>query len=577
MPDFHATYLVLGLFITTIAALIRFQSKPERVFGVLLLALYASNLVSTEQVVASFANQGILTLVLLMVCSLALEKTRLLRAVANYVIRPNYQRSWLNLFVFSALSSSVLNNTAVVSTMLAPIRNNAHHPASKLLIPLSYAAILGGTLTLVGTSTNLIVNSMVIEAGFPAIGFFDFTLLGSVLVVCCGITLFICSRWLPSRTDKVKVVADYFIDTKVMPGSSLIGRSVESNGLRNLEALFLVEVQRSGQLISPVTPHEIIQEGDRLLFSGDIKKVTLLEQFSGLKSFANQNGLPLNNLSEVIVRPESTLVGKTLKRAGFRALFDAAVVAIKRDGEPLSGKLGEVTLEAGDYLILAVGDDFKARHNIAKNFYLISGVETEQTLSKHKEWLAVGGFISAIGLAATNIIPLFQGMLMLLGVLLFSKTLNTNEVLQRLPIQIWLIIASALLLSYALTNSSAPMLFDAIIDNYQDTFTPFIGLCVIYITTWWLTELVTNNAAAALMFPIAIGITAGLGIDPTGYIMAVAFGASASFISPYGYQTNLMVFNAGQYRILDFIKVGLPVSLVYSVVTLTGLSYIYVL
>ncbi|MFA0013644.1 SLC13 family permease [Vibrio lentus] len=577
MPELFSAYLVFGLFIITIAALIRFQSKPERVFGVLLLSLYALNLVSTEQVVASFANQGVLTLVLLMICSLALEKTRLLRAVANFVIRPSYRRTWLNLFVFSALSSSVLNNTAVVSTMLAPIKNNAHHPASKLLIPLSYAAILGGTLTLVGTSTNLIVNSMVIEAGFPAIGFFDFTLLGSALVICSGMTLFVCSRWLPHRTDKVKAVADYFIDTKVMPGSSLIGRSVEANGLRNLESLFLVEVQRSAQLISPVTPSEIIQEGDRLLFSGDIKKVTLLEQFSGLKSFAHQNGLPLNNLSEVIVRPESVLIDKTLKRAGFRALFDAAVVAIKRDGEPLSGKLGDVTLKAGDYLILAVGDDFKARHNIAKNFYLISGVETEQTLSKRKEWLAVGGFICAIGLAAMNIIPLFQGMLMLLGALVFSKTLNTNEILQRLPTQIWLIIASALLLSYALTNSSAPKVFDAIIDSRQGLFTPFIGLCVIYISTWWLTELVTNNAAAALMFPIALGIASGLEIDPTGYIMAVAFGASASFISPYGYQTNLMVFNAGQYRILDFIKVGLPVSLVYSAVTLTGLSYTYAL
>ncbi|WP_047047474.1 SLC13 family permease, partial [Vibrio mexicanus] len=574
-PDFFNAYLVLGLFITTIAALIRFQSKPERVFGVLLLTLYVLNLVSTEQVVTSFANQGVLTLILLMVCSLALEKTRLLRLVANYVIKANYRRSWLNLFTFSALSSSVLNNTAVVSTMLAPIRNNPHHPASRLLIPLSYAAILGGTLTLVGTSTNLIVNSMVVEAGYPALGFFDFTLIGSALVVTCGITLFFASRWLPNRVDRQKVISDYFIDTKVMQGSGLVGRTVEANGLRNLESLFLVEIQRAGQLISPVTPSEVIQEGDRLLFSGDIKKVTLLEQFSGLASFANKNGLPLDNLSEVIVRPESVLVGKTLKRTGFRALFDAAVVAIKRDGEHISGKLGDVVLKPGDFLVLAVGEDFKHRHNISKNFYLLSGVETEQTLSTNKEWFAVGGFGLAIAMSALGFVPLFQSMLLLLSALLFTRSLTANEILQRLPTSIWLIISSALLLSHALTNAGVPVLLDEWVMSNQDYLTPFIALCVIYLATWWLTELVTNNAAAALMFPIAMGLASSLGVEPSAYIMAVAFGASASFISPYGYQTNLMVFNAGQYQLIDFIKVGLPVSLVYSAVTLVGLSYLY--
>lgn len=183
-------YIVLGLFALTILGLIKFQSQPERVFGLLLLVLIACGFVTNEQVVASFANQGVLTLVLLMLCSLALEKTKILRQIANYVIRPSYTRSWLNLFTFSALSSAVLNNTAVVSAMLAPIRANNHHSPSRLLIPLSYAAILGGTLTLVGTSTNLIVNSMVIDLGLPELGFFDFTLIGSLLVLGCGATLF---------------------------------------------------------------------------------------------------------------------------------------------------------------------------------------------------------------------------------------------------------------------------------------------------------------------------------------------------------------------------------------------------
>ncbi|UUM30019.1 SLC13 family permease [Vibrio japonicus] len=568
-------YIVLGLFALTILGLIKFQSQPERVFGLLLLVLIACGFVTNEQVVASFANQGVLTLVLLMLCSLALEKTKILRQIANYVIRPSYTRSWLNLFTFSALSSAVLNNTAVVSAMLAPIRANNHHSPSRLLIPLSYAAILGGTLTLVGTSTNLIVNSMVIDLGLPELGFFDFTLIGSLLVLGCGATLFFFSRWLPNRPENTKVVADYFIDTKVMPESSLIGKTIEENGLRNLESLFLVELQRGGHLISPVSPSEVLQQGDRLLFSGDIKKVTLLNQFSGLESFANQNGLLLDNLSEVIIRPESILVGKTLKHAGFRALFDAAVVAIKRDGERLSGKLGEVLLKPGDYLVLAVGEDFKSRHNLSKNFFFVSGVETERTLSQRSEWLAVLGFVVSIALSALGLVSLFKSLLLFLGILLLTNTLKPNEILQRLPTQIWLIISSALLLSYALTNTQAIDLLSQVIANNQQSFTPFVALCVIYLATWWLTELVTNNAAAALVFPIAIGLAQSLAIDPTGYIMAVAFGASASFFSPYGYQTNLMVYNAGQYRIMDFVRVGLPVSVVYGTITVAAITLVY--
>ncbi len=569
------TVFVLLAFALTICGLVYFQNRPERVFGILLVVLSVSGAVSSPQIVDSFANLGVLTLVMLMVCSLALEKTKFLRVVAKFVIKPSYRRSWVNLFAFSALFSAFLNNTAVVSSMLAPIRNNRFHAASKLLLPLSYAAILGGTLTLVGTSTNLIVNSMIVEAGMTSLSFFEFTKVGVMLVASCAAVLMISSRWLPNRAQPQPTVADYFIDVQVDEGSPLIGHSIEDNGLRNLESLFLVEIVRGEQLVSPVSPTEVLQQGDRLLFSGDIKKITLLEQFSGLSLFATDNGLPLNNLSEVIVRPESTLVGKTLKRSGFRALFDAAVVAIKRDGQALSGKLGDVTLQPGDFLVLAVGDDFSARHNITKNFYLLSGVETEHTLSPAKEWLSVFGFGLAIGLSALGIVPLFQGMLVLLGLLLLTNTLRPNEVLQRLPVQIWLIISSALALSFAFTNSGVDRLIENWIVGYQQLLSPFMLLVVLYVATWLLTELVTNNAAAALMLPIALSLASGVGIEPMAYVMAVAFGASASFVSPYGYQTNLMVFTAGQYRLIDFIKVGLPVSVTYGVVAVFGINLFY--
>jgi di/tricarboxylate transporter len=569
------SYFVLCVFVGTIVGLIKFQQRPAFIFGITLLILFVSNMVSTEQVVSSFSNQGLLTLILLLVCSLALEKTRFLRMIATKVIHKSYGKTFFHLFSFTVLSSALLNNTAVVSTMLAPIRNNPHHDGSKLLLPLSYAAILGGTLTLVGTSTNLIVNSLVMGAGLPSLSFFDFTLVGLCLVITCGITLWFLSRFLPDHHVNAEVLQSYFIDAKVSEKSTLVGKTIEENGLRQLESLFLVEIVRAEHLLSPVPPTEVLQVNDRLIFSGDVTKVKQLNQFDGLSIFAHHQGLQLDNLTEVVIRPESVLLGKSLKEAGFRALFDAAVVAIKRDGENLSGKLGEVTLSAGDYLVLAVGEDFKSRRNISKNFILVSGVELDSMLSGGKALLATLGFFAAIIGSALGLFTLFKGLILLLGLLILTGSVTSGELLRRLPAELWLIISSALALSYSLKNSGLLDFFSAFVDNYALGLSPLFALIIIYILTWWLTELVTNNAAAALIFPIAYGLAVTLDANPMAFIMAVAFGASGSFISPYGYQTNLMVFNAGQYKLIDFVKVGLPVSIIYGVVAVTAITLVF--
>lgn len=569
------SYFVLSVFIGTIIGLIKFQQRPALIFGITLLILFVSNRVSTEQVLSSFSNQGLLTLILLLLCSLALEKTRFLRMIATKVLHKSYGKTFIHLFGFTVLSSALLNNTAVVSTMLAPLRNNPYHAASKLLLPLSYAAILGGTLTLVGTSTNLIVNSLVIGAGLPSLSFFDFTLVGICLVIVCGITLWFLSRFLPEHNVNSEVIQSYFIDAKVSEKSTLIGKTIEENGLRQLESLFLVEIVRAEHLLSPVSPSEVLQENDRLIFSGDVTKVKQLNQFDGLSIFAHHQGLQLDNLTEVVIRPESVLLGKSLKKAGFRALFDAAVVAIKRDGENLSGKLGEATLRSGDYLVLAVGEDFKSRRNISKNFIVVSGVELDSMLSGGKALLATLGFFVAILGSALGLFTLFKGLIILLGLLLLTGSVTSGELLRRLPAELWLIISSALVLSYSLKNSGLLEAFALFVDSYALGLSPLFALVIIYILTWWLTELVTNNAAAALIFPIAYGLAVTLDANPLAFIMAVAFGASGSFVSPYGYQTNLMVFNAGQYKLSDFVKIGLPISIIYGVVAVTAITLVF--
>ncbi|WP_208020479.1 SLC13 family permease [Vibrio viridaestus] len=573
---FDNSIVVIAVFILVIVGLIKFQNDSHRVFGVGFIALVLTGQVTTQQIISSFSNVGLLTLILLMVCSLALEKTSLLRKLARQIITPNYNLTWLRLYLLTSITSAFLNNTAVVATLLSPIRNNSHHNASKLLIPLSYAAIFGGTLTLIGTSTNLIVNSMAIESGFPSLGFFDFTAIGIGVFIACGIALRVMSQFLPDVEHKTVQAADYFIDLEVNANSKLIGKSIEENGLRNLENVFLVEIYRDNRLISPVSPSQTIEAHDRLLFSGDISQIQRLLELDGLFSFAGENGLPVSNLTEVLIRPESVLVGKTLKRSGFRALFDAAVVGIKRDGEKVSGKLGNVVLKAGDYLILATGEDFKYRKNISKNFYVISSnVETEQVLTGSKETIAIWGFVLTIGLSACGLTSLFNGLIVLLTALIFSGCLTSNEIMHRLPRNIWIIIGSALVISNALQNAGVLEQFKGWLVSQSGYLTPILGLIVVYVITWLMTELMTNNAAAALVFPLAYSLSLSLGVNPEPYVLAVAFGASASFISPYGYQTNLMVYSAGNYRLQDFVKIGLPISVIYGTVVVAMLGYLY--
>lgn len=568
-------WLILAIFIGTIAGLLRYQTKTATVFGITMLLLFGTGLVSEAQLLSSITNPGLITLLLLIVTSKALEKTRLLRILASKVIVKSYSSTWLRLFGITSLTSGILNNTAVVATLMAPVCNNPHHSPSKLLLPLSYAAILGGTLTLIGTSTNLIVNSLLIDSHQQSLSFFSFTAIGILVVCCCGLVLRLVSRWLPEHPKPQTPESEYFIEANIQAGSQLIGQSVEDNGLRHMESLFLVEIIRQERLISPVTPAEILQKGDRLIFCGDISKVFQVNQFHGLALFAKDNHLLDSNLTEVVIRPESILAGNTLKKAGFRALFDAAVVAIRRDGEQLSGKLGDITLQVGDFLVLAAGKDFSSRHNLSKNFILLSGLEPEAPLKGHQETLALAGFGLAIALAATGVLALLKGMVLLLGILILTRCLTVNEILRRLPIDIWLIVASALLLSQGLNNSGLLDHLGELFHIVQGPEHAYLALILIYVLTWLLTELITNNASAALVFPIAYGIANSLGVDILPFVMAVAFGASASFLSPYGYQTNLMIYNAGQYKLKDFIKIGFPVSLTYSAVVLIAIPIFF--
>lgn len=559
-------YFVGFSIIVLIALLINNKVRPAVLFASLIFLYYLFDLITLEKMLHGFVNTSLVTLVLLLLVSLVFEKTTLVSMVSNKLFSPSYTKSLLKLSFFTSLFSAFLNNTAVVASMISVVNQNRHHVPSKLLLPLSYAAIFGGTMTLIGTSTNLLVNSFVIENGLLPLKLFDFIYVGLPIAIVGGISLLFIARFLPDIITK-KEQSDYFIQAKVLSQSKLIGKSVKENGLRNLEYLYLSEIIRQDTIISPVHPNEIIHESDVLLFSGDVKQIKILERFDGLE-LEQKKQTEKECFVEVIVSTESILLNRTLKEANFRSKFNASVVAIKRGDQKLSGKMSEIRLQAGDNLVLAVGDDFENRDNLEKNFYLVNNnLKVKEKLNNTQSVIVLLGFVGVLGLSMFEIVPLIKGLFFLLACFLALKYVTFSEIKRRFPYELLIIIGSALGIATVMIESGLANAFSTIIQASigSNVFAAFIA---VYLLTFILTEVVTNNAAAALAFPIAYSTALSFDCSITPFIMAVAYGASASFILPYGYQTNLMVYSFGGYDMKTFMKSGVIISFIYSILVI---------
>ncbi|MBU1393038.1 MAG: SLC13 family permease [Gammaproteobacteria bacterium] len=563
--------ILLGL----VAGLISGRINPAVLFLFAFLLCYLLGMVALDTALTSFTNIGLVTLVLLVLAATALEKTSLLGKLSQVIGNSSLPTTMAKLGLSTALLSSFTNNTAVVASLIGVVRRNQAHAPAKLLLPLNYAAILGGTLTLIGTSTNLIVNSFVENAGLPALGFFEFTPVAVVIVIAGMLLLILLANILPDRREESDEEAlPYLLEAHVAKGSSLVGRSVVDNKLRALKKLYLVELERSGICICPVPPQLVLQADDVLRFSGAVESVELLHQFDGLDWFGKHQAKG-QNLVEAVLAPSSSLVGSTLKASRFREQFDAAVMAIRRGNHPLKGGLGDIILQPGDVLLLTPGDGFSNSAKLSSEFAAISGLDLNVRLDSHRGRWVLLGFAVTIVLSVTDVLPLAKGLVLLLLSYFAIGAVTLAELKRRFPLELVVIVGSALglanlMMSTGLADSLAQGLLSVI--NGYGVFGAFIG---VYLMTLLLTELVTNNAAAALAFPIAYAIALNYGVDARPFIMAVVFGASASFISPYGYQTNLMVFNAGNYRFSDFVRLGLPLSVLYSLIVIFMVPIIF--
>ncbi|PTO75086.1 SLC13 family permease [Vibrio splendidus] len=566
---------VLAILLGIITCLLVTRIKPSFIFAGAAFIAFMAGMIDLSSLANNFTNSSLLTLILLILASSALEKTRLISWVSRNISEGRLGTVVAKLGISTALLSSFTNNTAVVVSLIGAIKRNQQHAPSKLLIPLSYAAILGGTLTLIGTSTNLIINSFVEDAGLPSLNFFTPTLIGLAVLVGGVLILIPLSYFLPSYDDGSQDDLPYFLEARVEPDSPLVGRSVSENNLRALRKLFLAEVIRDGKTTASIDPDFILQARDRLLFCGDVESVATLQEIQGLTLFG-QHHLNGQSFVEVVVSSSASFCNKTLKTSQFRDRFDAVVVAIRRGHERLEGGLGNITLTAGDTLILVPGKRFeeqRQQHN--KEFVLMNDLDSSAKLDADKSTFVLLGFASVIGLSLADVVPIIKGLAGFLLLLVAFGVVQLGELRRRFPVDIVVIVGSALSIAQLMISSGLSERMGLMFMEAFNGWGVFGALVATYFMTLVLTELVTNNAAAALSFPIGYSMAVGYGVDPMPFIMAVLFGASASFISPYGYQTNLLVYSVGNYHLTDYLRIGIPISIVYSGLVLTLIPYFF--
>ncbi|MFH2142542.1 MAG: SLC13 family permease [Bacteroidota bacterium] len=564
---------------------------PAFTFFIAIIVLGVTGILTPAEMLMGFANEQIAVIIMLLLLGDIIRKTSLIELIFNRIFKKTrtYKGFIGRMMILIAGFSAFLNNTPLVAVMMPFIHNwskkNNISP-SKLLIPLSYAAIIGGCATLIGTSTNLIVNGLVIEQeiipDFERLHLFDFAWVGVPMIIIGFIYMMLfANKLLPDKTDAMDSFSantrEYIVEAEIRKGSHLVGKSISEAGLRNLKGLFLFELIRGEFAGIPVTPEVILLEGDRLYFSGDINKIAdLINPDSGLT--LPQVGMlrkkKHTNVVEIVISHNSSLIFKTVKEANFRGKYDSAILAIHRNGEKIEGQIGNIRLRAGDVLLLLAGEDLEARSSDTQDFYFISNVREIIKPELWKSIILLGGTGLAILLSSLGFISLFLALIILLVIILFTKIANPKDIPKSLDYNLAVIIAMSISLGQAMINTGvAEMISGFIIRIFVPIGTLGILFGLYFITTI-LAAYITNKAAVAIIFPIALTIASDLGLNPVPFALITAF-AAANFMTPIGYQTNLMVYGPGNYSFKDYFKIGAPLTFIYMIVTVFILWFVF--
>jgi di/tricarboxylate transporter len=590
----HAWIAVVVTALVFVALQLRRGAPTDLLFLGGLMVVTLTGVLTPEEAFAGFANPALLTIAALLVVSAGLRSTGVLDWVGNRLLgrAQSEQGALWRLAPTLICSSAFILNTALVAMMMPVVmdwcRRRNVSPA-RLMIPLSYLTILGGVCTLIGTSTTLIVGGILRREGYESLGLFELGYVGFPCAVVGALFLLtVGPRLLPRRADIIEELdetrRDYLVEVLVQPGCPLIGQTVQEAGLRRLPGLFLIEIDHDGDIVTPVAPEDRLQANDRLVFEGLVNTIVDLEKIPGLIPAADMNfevhptRRTQRRLTEVVLSKTSPLIGSTVREGNFRSYYNAAVVAVHRNGQRVTHKIGDIRLEPGDTLLLQTRHDFVAEYQNNRDFYLVSPVEGSEPRLHHKMtlaaslalvligWLIVTSFLSKdgslAGLASTAVAAITVA-----GIMIVTHCLRATEARASLDLQTLVTIAAALGLGAALDKSGAAGVCARWLVD-QAGGNPELLLVVVYLLTLVFTEMITNNAVAAMLLPIALQIAAAGGYSARPFIIAITLAASLSFITPIGYQTNLMVMGPGGYRPSDYLRCGLPLAVLVSTTAL---------
>ena len=581
-------WLAVGVALGVLGALASDRFPSEMVVLGGLVVLLVTGVLAPEAAFAGFANPGVIALAGLYVLTAALRETGAFDRPAHRLLAtatgvPQARR---RLTAVTTAASAFLNNTPVVALFMPIAATWARRRGEStrgLLLPLSYAAVLGGTCTLLGTSTHLVVHGLLLQHGMRGLDLFELTPVG-LPVALVGLPV---SWWLARRLlrpipgtpqDAQGARREYTADLAVTEDAPFIGQSIEKAGLRHLEGLFLVRIERAGRLIAPVGPGETLMALDRLTFAGVLDTIIDLQRRRGLRpadAHPHEDDGDDWLLHEAVVSRGSPLVGTSIREANFRGAYGAAVVAVHRHGVHLERKVGDIVLRHGDTLLLQAAPGFARTFRDSTDFYLVSEVSAGTRPRHARAPVAVLTLIGVIALAATRVVPLASAAVAGAMLVIAAGCLSSGAARRALDLSVLVVIAAALGLARALEQTGAAAALARVLTTVALDLGPLGMLATIYVCGMVLTELITNTAAAALLFPIALAMADAAGIDPRPFALATAVSCSLSLATPLGYQTNMMVYGPGGYRFADFLRMGLPLQLVCGVVAVTALHLLY--
>ena len=574
-------WFVLAVISLCFTLLIFSRYSPDIILIAGVGCLMVFDILTPEEAFRGMSNEGMITVGVLFVVAQGLVQTGVVGWISNTLLgRPNSVASaQVKLMLPVAGLSSVLNNTPVVAMLVPAVSDWARRfnlSVSQLMIPLSYAAIIGGTCTLVGTSTNLVINDMLSEAHNDAgLAMFDLAWVGLPCVLAVVLFTVFFSRWLlPNRSEAIDRFEDarqYTVEMEIEQFSPLAGLSIEEAGLRQLPGMFLVEIDRGGRLITAVSPREILCAGDHLVFAGDVRAVVDLKNIRGLK-VAEKQVFKLSDkgtdrcLVEVVISPAFPFLGKTIRDSGFRNHYGAVIIAVLRGDEQLKGRIGDIELRPGDTLLLETNEDFFERQRYSKDFLLAGRIENSKPVRhEHRNIAALilAGMVIAV---AMGTLTMLKAAMLAAGLMIATQCIRLNEARRCIDWQVLLVIAASIGLGAALEKTGAAMVIAEGMVGLS-AGSNLATLATLFVLTALFSAVISNLAAAVLLFPVALAASQQLGADMMPFAVTLMIAASACFATPIGYQTNLMVYGPGNYRFSDFLKIGIPLTVIVGLVT----------